>query len=49
MFSSLENLLRNFFWEAGSRINHLVNWKQVTHLMMDGLEGIKVQNTALLA
>lgn len=42
MASSLEKILRNFFWEvfSGSKINHLVSWIKVTPSQIDGDLGL---------
>ena len=52
--TSLEKIMRNFFWEgfAGGKINHLVKWSLVSLPFKDGglgVGGIKTQNSALLA
>ena len=52
--TSLEKIMRNFFWEgfAGGKINHLVKWSLVSLPSKDGglgLGGIKTQNSALFA
>ena len=51
--ASLERIMQNFFWEghASSKIDHLVNWNEVSSPLKDGglsLGGIKIHNTALL-
>ena len=51
--SSLERLMRNFFWEGHTRskINHLVKWAKVTQPQLDGGLGsglLQNKNMALL-
>lgn len=54
VLSTLERILRNFFWEGhnGSKINQLVKWETVNKSIADGglgLGSFKAKNLALLA